>query len=231
VCGHGDVKPVLVTGVDLTRDFAMMSYSNDGENLTAEFKVSASGVPFPWGAWGKPGAVYTNCGPGPRRPPSGTQTVDPEHPIAQTADTEPPIAPGSNQGPPIAQTADPEPSTTQTMDLEPSASGHMDTDPEVYHQCIFVRYYTVRKRLGIPKIIKAGAGPHDLGPGSRDDQGPPLEAQCSSDSGSDTVPSPFDNNGDNDESSVTSIDSQESDIVIHNTAVVGSPSFCPFSPH
>jgi len=213
-CGYGDVKPVLVTGVDLTRDFAMMSYSNDGENLSAEFKMSASGVSFPWGTWSKPGAVYANRGPGPRRPPPGSQIVDQEPPIAQTTDQEPPIV----------QTADPEPSVTQTIDLEPSAGGHAEINSDLYRQCIFVRYYTVRTRLGIPKVMKAGAGPHDLGPGNWDDQGSPLETQCSSDSGSDTVPSPFDN-GDDDGSSITSIDSQESDIVIHNTTVVGSSSF------
>ena len=35
-----------------------------------------------------------------------------------------------------------------------------------FHQCVFIRYYTVRLDLGIfPRVIRAGAGPHDLGPG------------------------------------------------------------------
>lgn len=229
-CGHGDdVKPVLVTGVDMTRDFAMMSYSNDSENLnfTAEFKMSVSGVPFPWGTWTKPGAVYTNCGPGPRRPPSRTQTVDPEPPIVQPANLEFPIAQTVDPEPPLTQTEDPESFVTQAINLEPSTSGRAETSSDAYHQCIFIRYYAVRTGLRIPKVMKAGAGPHDLGPGNRDnhDPGSPLEARCSSDSGSDTVPSPFDDNGDDDGSSITSIDSQESDIVTHNTAIVGSPPF------
>ena len=185
-CGHPtDVKPVLVTGVDLTRDFAMMSYSNDGDDLTAEFTIPTSGVPSPWGIWRKPGAVYTNCGPQLRRPPSVIQIVD----------------------------------------LEPFGNSDTETVSGVYRQCVFIRYYTVRKRLGIPRVIKAAAGPHDLGPGNPDDQGPPLEARCNSDSGSDTMLTPFDDGGDDDRSSVTSADSE--DTVIHNTTAVHSLSFLP----
>jgi len=189
-CGHPtDIRPVLVTGVDLTRDFAMMSYSNDGDDpVMAEFTISipGPGVTSPWGTWRKPGAVYTNCGPQSRRPPSIIQIVD----------------------------------------LEPPGNGHAETSPDVYRQCVFVRYYTVRKRLGIPRIIKAAAGPHDPGPGNRDNKGSPFEAQSSSDSSSDTVLSPFNDDGDDDRSSVASIDS-ESDIVIHNTTAVRSLPFLP----
>jgi len=146
--GHPDgIKPVLVTGVDMTRDFAMVSYSNDGDDLTAEFTVSAPGVASPWGRWRTPGVVYTNCGPQPCRPPS----------------------------------------TPLTADL---ASSDSDSQPEIasdeYHQCVFIRYYTMRKRLGIPRVMKAAAGPHDLGPGNRDNGGSLLEARCESGSGSDT---------------------------------------------
>ena len=186
-CGHPtDIRPVLVTGVDLTRDFAMVSYSNDGDDLMAEFTISAPGVTSPWGTWRKPGAVYTNCGPQQRRPPSIIQIVD----------------------------------------LEPSGNGHAETGSDVYRQCVFVRYYTVRKRLGIPRVIKAAAGPHDLGPGNRDNKGSPLGAQCSSGSSSDAVSSPFDDDGGDGGSSVTSIAS-ESDIAIHNTTAVRSLPFLP----
>jgi len=167
--GHADdIKPVLVTGVDVTKDFAMMAYSKDDNDLTAEFTVSAPGVAFPWGAWRTPGVVYTNCGPQPRRPPLGNNPTE--------------------------------------------------TTSDEYNQCVFVRYYTMRKRLGIPRIMRAAAGPHDLGPGSPHDEWSPLEAQYNSDSGSDTVPSPFDE-GEDDRGSVTSIDS-EADGVIHNTTAV-----------
>jgi len=183
--GHGnDVKPVLVTGVDMTRDFAMMSYSNNGVRLTSEFTASVPGVASAavsaWGTWRTEGLVHTNCGPQLCRPPSSTQTTD----------------------------------------LMSSDDSHTENVSDEYHQCVFVRYYTVRKRpLLAPKVIKASAGPHDLGPGSRDDEKLPPEAQSGSDSGSDIAPSPSDDYGSDDRGSVTGIDS-ESDIVIRNTTAV-----------
>jgi hypothetical protein len=80
--GHGDdLKPVLVTGVDMTRDFAMMAYSNNGVNLASEFKVSAPMVASVsasvWGTWLTEGLVYTNCGPQLCSPPPLAQTTDP----------------------------------------------------------------------------------------------------------------------------------------------------------
>ena len=178
--GHpNDIKPVLVTGVDMTRDFAMMTYSKDDDTLAAEFTISAPGIFFPWGAWRTPGAVYTNCGPQPRRPP---------------------------------------PDNSRT-----------GTDSDECNQCVFVRYYTIRKRLGIPRVIKAAAGPHDLGPGSPDlDGGSPPEARSNSDSGSDVISSPFDDGG-GDSGSVTSVDS-EPDVAVHNTAAVRSFPFPSFFP-
>jgi len=171
--GHPkDIKPILVTGVDMTRDFAMISYSNDGEDTMAEFTISARGVAFPWGNWRAPGVVYTNCGPRPCRPPSG--------------------------------------------------NSHTETISEEYNQCVFIRYYTMRKRLGIPRVIKAAAGPHDLGPRGRDHEESPLEVEHNSESGSD-ISSLFDDHGEDNRSSVTSIDS-EPDIVIHNTTLVCSLS-------
>jgi len=176
--GHpSGIKPVLATGVDMTRDFAMISYSNDGAELIAEFTTSAPEVASPWGTWKAPGVVHTNCGPQPCCRPSPTQIID------------------------------------------VSSSG----DSREYHQCVFVRYYTVRKRLGIPKVIKATAGPHDLGPGGSNGGGSPFEVECSSDSefDSDIASSLFIDNWDDDRSSITSIDS-EPDIVIHNTTPVRS---------
>ena len=184
--GHGEnINPVLVTGVDRTRDFAMMSYSNDDDDndLRSEFITSVSWdfSTSAWGTWYTRGFVHTNCGPHPYVSPSFTQTADS-------------TASGSNA----------------------------ESISDEYNQCVFVRYYTMRKRLGIPKIIKAGAGPHDLGPGSREDSGSPkVEARSPSDSGSDFMSSLCDYDGGNDMSSVTSIES-ESDIVIHNTPAVRS---------
>ena len=54
--GHGDdIKPVLVTSVDMTRDFVMMAYLNDSANLTSEFTTSVPAVgstsASAWGTW------------------------------------------------------------------------------------------------------------------------------------------------------------------------------------
>ena len=182
--GHNkDVKPFLVTGVSMTRDFAMMSYSDDGDSLRAEFKISAPEVTPPWGMWRKPGAVHSTCGPQPRHPPRATRTVN----------------------------------------SVSSGNIHTAAVSDEYNQCVFVRYYTVRKRLGIPRVIKAAAGPHNMGPGNNDDPRSSLEAQSNSGSGLNNVLSPFDDHGDDNGSSVTSADFG-SDIVIHNTPAVRPPT-------
>ena len=179
--GHpDDIKPVLVTGVDMTRDFAMVTYSKDDDDLTAAFTISAPGVTSPWGTWRTPGVVHTNCGPQPRRAPFDT--------------------------------------------------GPTETDSDEFNQCVFVRYYTMRKRLGIPRVVRAAAGPHDLGPGSPNSNGgSPLAAQSDSDSSSDTISSPFGDGGD-DSGSATSVDS-DADAVIHNIIPVRPLPFPPVLAH
>jgi hypothetical protein len=186
--GHGnDINPVLVTGVDMTKDFAMISYSNNGsDKLTSKFTTLAPGTGSAWGVWRTTGSVYKNCGPNLSRPPSPTQTVAPTPPGTGNAET--------------------------VLD-------------DGYNQCVFIRYYTMHKRLGFPKFIKAAAGPHDLGPGSRDNEESPLYEQYDSDSDSEIASSLFDDDDDDDDdddrNSVTSIES-ESDIVVHNTTPVRS---------
>ena len=179
--GHPkDIEPVLVTGVDLTRDFAMMSCSNGNRDLEVNFTISEPTVAPPWGVWTKPGNVHVTCGPQSRRLPPAARTVS-----SASSDNARPVA-VSNQ----------------------------------YNQCVFVRYYTVRRKLlGIPRVIKASAGPHDLGSGDRNDGRSPLVAQ--SNSGSDTALSPFDDDGDGGGGSVTSA-GYGSDDVIHNTPAVHS---------
>ena len=183
--GHGDnIKPVLVTGVDMTRDFAMIAYSNDSSRLTSKFTISApmvgSSSASAWGTWRTEGLVHTNCGPQLCSTPSSTQTI---------------------------------------------ASGNSDTEtvPDEYNQCVFVRYYTMRKRaLMFPTVIKAAAGPHDLGSGGRDDDElPEAEMQFDSQEDLDTATSLPDDDGGNDRSSATSIGS-ESDIVVYNASAVRS---------
>ena len=186
VTGHGDINPILVTGVDRTGDFAMMSYDDDDGDLRSEFTTSVPGDPSAsaWGTWYITGFIHTNCGPQLRFSPSSIQTM-----VS--------VASGSND------------------------TGHVSDE---YDQCVFVRYYTMRKRLGIPKIIKAGAGPHDPGSGDRKDGGSPaVEAQSPSNSSSDILSSFCDDDGDNDRSSVTSIESEPETIIHTTTAVRSSP--------
>ena len=183
--GHGnDVRPVLVTCVDMTRDFAMMAYSNSGVSMSSEFTTSipmiASASASAWGMWRTEGLVHTNCGPQSCRPPSPTHTTD----------------------------------------LTPSGNNDAGTMPGEYNHCVFVRYYTMRKRaLVFPAVIKAAAGPHDLGSGGRDDEElPEVEAQYNdSDSGSDI----WDGDRENDRGPVTEVDSGR-DIVDRNTIYVRS---------
>jgi hypothetical protein len=184
--GHGDINPVLVTGVDRTRDFAMMSYLNDDDDddLRSEFitSVSEDASASAWGTWHTRGFVHTNCGPHPYFSLSSTPTTD-----------------------------------------SAASRNHVESISDEYNQCVFVRYYTMRKRLGIPKVIKAGAGPHDLGPGDREDvDSPKAEARSPSDSGSDPTSILCDADGGNDSSSVTSIES-EPDVVVHTTPAVRPP--------
>ena len=177
--GHGDVNPILITGVDRTKDFAMLCYSNNHmhDDLRCELTRSDPGG----GTWQKTGLVYTNHGPQLCRPPSPTQTVG------------------------------------------LTSSGNASTQPALaedeYDQSVFVRYFTVRKRLGVPRVIKAAAGPCDPGRRGCDGEGSPLQAEYDSDSDSysDSISSLLDD--DDGWSSATSVDS-ESDIVIHNPTAV-----------
>ena len=131
---HGeDIKPVLVTGVDLTKQFAAIAYSDSQTHMLCEFSVKAPTVGSAslsaWGTWRTPSFVHKNCGP-----------------------TE-----GSIQGNPNQE------SEGSTI------SG--STIPEGRNQCVFIRYYTIRKILFVPRVLKAGAGPHQLpkgNPGSDD---------------------------------------------------------------
>ena len=187
--GHGDdISPVLVTGVDMTRDFAMMAYSSNGASLTSEFTTSVPGIASAsasaWGTWRTEGLVHTNCGPQLCCPPPSTAAVD----------------------------------------STPSGNDRTETVLDEYNQCVFVRYYTMRKRAFVfPMVIKAAAGPHDLGPGGRDsEEEPKVEAQSDSGIWSD-------NDEDDYEGSATNIDSESAMIVQNTTSVCSSSCFCPLS--
>ena len=73
-------------------------------------------------------------------------------------------SPHTNYGPQECTPPTPE----QAMDISSLRSAEPGVIPSAFNQCVFIRYYTMRSRgpLGLfPKVIRAGAGPHDLGPG------------------------------------------------------------------
>ena len=128
--GYGDVQPVLVYGVDMTNDFAMVTYSYQDVSLEA--------------------------------------SLDIDSPIIISASTSFRVAlhtqysPHTNYGP---QGSTPSPERApDTTSLQPTG----ETTSRAFDQCVFVRYYTKRARGRLwpfPRVIKANAGPHDLGPG------------------------------------------------------------------
>jgi len=121
-----DAKPILVTGVDLTREFAMVAYSDKQSRMECEFSTALPGLASAsvsvWGSWHTLGLVHTNCGP---------------HPTRRSCNS--------------------------------SGSSALESEiPDEYTQCVFIRYYTIRKRLFLPTVIKAGAGPHQLPEGDHE---------------------------------------------------------------
>ena len=123
-----DVQPVLVYGFDMTKDFAMVAYSNEGASLEADLTIPvpmlASASASVWGTWHTRCSPHTNYGPQQRSPPGRAI----ESPSSQPVDTR--------------------------------------SVPDEFNQCVFIRYYTMRSRKWLfPKVIRAGAGPHDLGSG------------------------------------------------------------------
>ena len=68
-------------------------------------------------------------------------------------------------------------------DSHHSDATQVDATPNEYNQCVFIRYYTMRRRvLVFPKVMKAAAGPHDPGSGNnRDEALPKVTVQSSSD--------------------------------------------------
>ncbi|KAF9790499.1 hypothetical protein BJ322DRAFT_393495 [Thelephora terrestris] len=181
--GDGDLNPVLVTGVDRTRDFVMLCYSKDNDRvINCEFTTPIPGA-NDYGKWNFPDEfVHTNHSPQTLRGPLPTQVTD------------------------------------------PTSSG--DNDPEtISDQHVFIRYFTVRKRLWVPMVIKASAGPHELGGGGYgyDDDGSPLEVLCGSDQGPDLLYTPS-NLSDGDGCSPASTDT-ECDSVVHNIRAGGRDDF------
>ena len=140
-----DVQPVLVSGFDMTKDFAMVAYSNEsasGESdLTIAVPMVASASASIWGTWHSRCSPHTNYGPQECSPPPPERAIDPPS--------------------------------------EPTQPAEASRIPNEFNQCVFIRYYTIRKLLRLfPMVIRAAAGPHDLGPGdSTGDTFPELMAQ------------------------------------------------------
>ena len=181
---YGDnVQPVLVSGFDMTRDFAMVAYSHEGTSVGADFTIPVpalgSASASVWGTWRTRCSPHTNYGPQMCNPPTRVRAI------------------GS------------------------SSSGGAETSniPDEFSQCVFIRYYTMRPRKGIrlfPEVIRAGAGPHDLGSGeNRGDTFPELAVQADDelitddeeDPGAQLTP-------------MTDDADSETDIVVRNTLLV-----------
>lgn len=62
-----DIKPFLVTAVDLTKEWAAIAYSGEQTHMRCEFSVGtpavASASATVWGSWDTPDLVHKNCGP------------------------------------------------------------------------------------------------------------------------------------------------------------------------
>ena len=58
--------------------------------------------------------------------------------------------------------------------IQPSPSSSVERLANEFNQCLFIRYYTMRLELGLfPRVIRAGAGPHELGSGESRETTPP----------------------------------------------------------
>lgn len=86
-----DVRPILVTGVDLTQEFATVAYSDNQTRMQCEFSAALPGIASTsvsvWGSWETPGLVHTNCGPYPTqrsRGPSESPASESEIPDEYT---------------------------------------------------------------------------------------------------------------------------------------------------
>jgi hypothetical protein len=128
---------ILVTGLDVTKDFAMLAFANDSGDFDINFQVGASqyatGSVGAWGSWRVESSVHDNWGPQDTAPPGTTSAL-------RTVTSE-----------------------GETINAAPS---------DEYRQCVFVRGYRVRRRLGVwPQVQKAAAQPQEPPFDGEDDTG------------------------------------------------------------
>ena len=72
---------------------------------------------------------------------------------------------------------------SQSMAMETALHQGLGTISNEHDQCVFVRYITERRRNLIPKVIRAGAGPHNAGDRDREDGDPDSRANARGGSG------------------------------------------------
>ena len=180
-CGD-DVRPILVTGFDMTKDFAMLAYSNKGISL--EFGSEIDVPMFASASASITVTRHTECSPhlkcGPQ--PWGL------------------------------------PTTRLAIDFPSSQSPDPRAIPSEFDQCVFIRYYTARLRKWMPpKVLRAGAGPHDLGSGDNGGDAFP-ELMVESDADEPTTSTDEDLGGQSD--LATDDTDSESIIVVRNAPYV-----------
>jgi len=76
------IIPILVTGVSLTREFAMLAYPDNQTRLECKFSEAtvpgiASTPASAWGSWRTQGLAYTSCGPHPTRESHSSPSENP----------------------------------------------------------------------------------------------------------------------------------------------------------
>ena len=105
------------------------------------------------------------------------------------------------------------PPPSGVLNLHPSDTVQVDAAPDEFNQCVFIRYYTMRmKALMFPKVMKAAAGPHDLGPGKNYDETPSvLTIQSSWDSDDEC-----DSSGDSTTGYLSSTTGHDSDLELYH---------------
>jgi hypothetical protein len=107
----------------------------------------------------------------------------------------------------------------RAIELPSSQQVQTPNIPNEFNQCVFIRYYTARERKWmpmLPKVIKAGAGPHDLGSGDNEGNSfPELTVQSDAD-----PPSSDDEDLGGQRGPTTDDSGSESDIVVRNTSYV-----------
>ena len=205
---YGDdvpVTPVLVYGVDMTKDFAMTAYSNEKADITVSASMISSASGSVWGTWRTTGSPYTNCGPQ-YIPPPPAQTVD-----SPSGDESHNGQDSNGGGSSENRSSKNEVDTRRISPPQPTAT---ETIPDDYNQCVFVRYYTMGYRFGyFPALIQASAGPHDLGSGQNHDSTFP-ELTAGQERASDVK---HDAIGDHETQSSCSGDDGQPSVVVRNT--------------